>query len=546
MGKQPAFWLLSVALYILFSADPAFADIKQLVMPGPVVEGHARFEKDCERCHVPFKKGSQRQLCLDCHKPLADDLNRKMGYHGRSVAVQAAECKHCHSDHQGRDADILQLDPETFDHKATDFRLEGAHLHLKCAGCHKQEQAEKRIDGSGDPAPQGFYSRAPKDCFSCHRKRDPHDRKLGKNCQDCHQATSWKKVTYRHDKGEFRLKGLHKPVSCVLCHPSQRWKKVAVDCYSCHRLDDSHAGRYGRKCQNCHSEAGPAPEPSKPKSAWKKLVFDHGKTKFALAGKHRKLACDLCHPGQMYGQKLKTDCLSCHRKDDQHRGFYGPKCDQCHTPSSWVKSNFDHQKTTFPLKEKHRKVPCSSCHTRATSAAKLGNACVGCHQLENVHLDSENSRCERCHTPAGWQQSAKFEHDLSRFPLLGLHAVAPCESCHLNAEFRKVGRECLACHKADDKHKGALGRECASCHNPNGWTLWEFDHNAGKKSFKLAGAHRDLACQACHRDPVKEKVKLDRTCAACHRDDDIHRGGFGRNCERCHLDESFKKLRMSS
>ncbi len=543
MWKQPAIWLLFVAFYTLFSAAPASADIKQLVMPGRVIEAHAGFEQQCRRCHQPFKKRAQGQLCLDCHKSLAEDLRQKKGFHGHSSAVAAADCKHCHTEHKGRTADVVLLDRETFDHRLTDFNLEGVHLRVACDACHTPEKREN----AGPPdyaASSGFFSRAAADCYGCHNKAEPHQKRLGKKCQNCHRATSWDKISYSHDKSDFRLNAMHKPVSCVLCHPNQRWKKIADDCYSCHRLNDSHGGRYGKKCQDCHSDKGPAIDPKNPRSAWKKVKFDHRKTKFALEGKHLKLACNLCHPQQLYGQKLKTDCLSCHRHDDRHKGFYGPKCVQCHNTKGWKLSAFDHQKTSFPLRAKHQQVTCRSCHTRPTSAEKLGSRCINCHQLKDVHRNQESRRCERCHTPVGWREGVQFDHDLSRFPLIGLHAVVPCESCHQNVEFRQVRMKCDDCHQRDDKHKRRLGPDCEACHTPNGWTLWQFDH-IGKKSFKLDGAHRDLECLACHKKPVKKKIRLARDCASCHRDQDIHQGAFGRNCERCHLSESFRKLRSS-
>ena len=46
---------------------------EKLVMPGPLVDGHAKLEKDCLQCHVPFSRQSQSNLCLACHKEIAAD-----------------------------------------------------------------------------------------------------------------------------------------------------------------------------------------------------------------------------------------------------------------------------------------------------------------------------------------------------------------------------------------------------------------------------------------------------------------------------------------
>jgi hypothetical protein len=537
--------LLTLNWLCFFGPAMAHADLKQLVMPGPLVEAHAQYEQQCERCHEPFKKRKQADLCLACHKFIATDLNRKTGFHGLSPLVIGSECSHCHTDHEGRQADILMFDPETFDHELTNFKFSGAHKKLACTSCHPPSETDDKPAMMNDLAPQGFYSRAPHNCVDCHAKTSPHKERLGDKCNDCHNEDSWKKVTFDHNKTKFKLNAMHAQVSCVLCHPNQNWKNIAVDCYSCHLLNDAHSGRYGQKCQTCHSDKGPPLPGQAPQSAWMQVSFDHDRTKFKLEGQHRKRACDLCHPQQLYGQQLKTDCFACHQKTDRHAGLYGTRCESCHTSKGWKTSVFDHQKTTFPLRDKHQNLACRNCHTRPTSAEKLGTSCINCHRLDDVHRNPQNERCERCHTPKGWRNETRFDHDLSPFPLLGLHSLVPCESCHQNPQFRATPSTCISCHRADDKHKQRLGSNCEACHTPNGWRLWQFDHNRNPEAFKLEGAHVGLDCLACHQKPIAPgtKISLPRTCAECHAKEDIHRNAFGRNCERCHLNESFKKLR---
>jgi len=84
-----------------------------------------------------------------------------------------------------------------------------------------------------------------------------------------------------------------------------------------------------------------------------------------------------------------------------------------------------------------------------------------------------------CHTPKGWRSSVSFDHDLTKFPLVGLHVHGSVRAVHLTRQYRDVGHECIDCHKKDDVHKGNLGKDCARCHSSNGWKMWEFDH--GKK-----------------------------------------------------------------
>jgi hypothetical protein len=83
------------------------------------------------------------------------------------------------------------------------------------------------------------------------------------------------------------------------------------------------------------------------------------------------------------------------------------------------------------------------------------------------------------------------------------------------------------------------------CHNPNGWSLWQFDHNE-KTKFKLTGAHKNLQCTHCHTAPVQENkdIMTKKTCHNCHMEDDVHRGSFGTPCERCHTPESFQEIKL--
>ena len=123
--------------YTFIFAGPAHAQIETLVMPGKVIEGHAEYEEDCNACHAKFKRAEQRTLCLDCHEDVAVDVNAATGFHGRFDNAREAGCASCHTDHEGRDADIVKLDEGAFDHDFTDFALLGKHGETECAECHE-------------------------------------------------------------------------------------------------------------------------------------------------------------------------------------------------------------------------------------------------------------------------------------------------------------------------------------------------------------------------------------------------------------------------
>lgn len=60
--------------------------------------------------------------------------------------------------------------------------------------------------------------------------------------------------------------------------------------------------------------------------------FDHGKTQFPLTGKHAKASCESCHKSTL--KDTPRDCITCHKKDDVHRGRK-PACADCHVTTDW-------------------------------------------------------------------------------------------------------------------------------------------------------------------------------------------------------------------
>lgn len=61
-------------------------------------------------------------------------------------------------------------------------------------------------------------------------------------------------------------------------------------------------------------------------------AFSHDRTGFPLTGRHVGLACENCHKTTL--KDTSHRCISCHRKNDIHRGRR-PNCDNCHTTKSW-------------------------------------------------------------------------------------------------------------------------------------------------------------------------------------------------------------------
>lgn len=492
-----------------------------LIMPGPLAAAHAEHEKNCGACHASFDKTFQSNLCLDCHEPIAADISGGTGFHGRSPTVRDKQCKTCHTDHIGRDADIVSLDKAVFNHDWTDFPLDGAHASsaVGCAGCH--EEGKKLRE-------------AQRECYSCHRERDVHDGQLGTACADCHQSTRWQDTRFNHDETEFPLTGRHKEVSCASCHVRHRYKETPRECVACHLINDIHDSPVDSRCQDCHRPDG-----------WEEVTFDHAKTQFPLEDKHAQVTCQGCHTGLLFRQETGTKCADCHMANDVHKGRNGIHCDECHNVKSWVDTRFDHDRDTkFPLRGRHSQAQCEACHKSDSREQLPGRECIDCHAAEDIHRGQLRD-CGSCHNEDGWDTHVRFDHDLTSFPLIGMHAAIGCEECHVSGAFKSVASDCRECHAKDDTHEGTLGPRCGDCHNPNDWRLWEFDHNS-RTDFPLSGKHAELVCADCHREPVTGEMQMTTACAGCHEKDNVHARKFrdaGHRCELCHNDTNFEQIK---
>jgi hypothetical protein len=507
-----ALWLLIVAVVAVWHGPTSAATLESALSPGKLSKAHAKLEGECGKCHVPFDRGQQNALCADCHKDVAADIRAQQGFHGRQ---KPQACRSCHTEHKGVDMAIAEFDTQRFDHHQTDFQLRGKHVETTCAKCHERGKR---------------WREAPQDCVSCHRRDDVHKGSLGAKCADCHVESSWKEARFDHSTTRFALKGRHADVRCASCHKGGVYRETPMTCIGCHRGDDRHKGRYGEKCETCHDA-----------SSWKRTLFNHDSdTSYALRGKHRAAKCDSCHVGSLYKDKLGTDCVSCHRKDDRHEGKLGPNCASCHQENSWRETGrFDHQRTRFPLRGKHVQADCKDCH-KSANYREAPSDCYSCHRKDDKHESNLGVACESCHGETGWK-TTRFDHAGTRFALRGGHANVECKSCHVDLRsYRGTTLACSACHRKDDKHEGQLGTACESCHDDSRWKSTRFDH--AKARFALVGAHLRVACADCHKTQRYRDAPSD--CVACHLKDDRHKARLGTACASCHNARAWRLARF--
>ncbi len=588
--------------------------------PEPLSSAHAAWDDraGCEQCHK-LGGGVTEARCLGCHDhaDLAQTLRAGRGLHARFVG---RACTTCHTEHKGRAGRITSWDEvggrRNFDHDRTGFALDGRHAKVACTKCHLKKLASGRTSYLGLKStcdgchgnPHAFTNRAlVKDCESCHPRgggraakltaaqlpfdhaqrtgtaldglhgdakcddchkgnrmpmkrkrtcvgchRQPHGRTFRKSdCTDCHAVSrKFAKASFSHDKTGFELRGVHTRPNCSRCHKRLE-KKPKSTCVGCH--GPTHRRRFdGLGCKSCHANDGDHDR------------FDHAKrTTFALTGKHEALQCRDCHRGKKpwrFERHETAACRDCHTHAKAHDGeFEDKQCGQCHAEGGSKELKFDHNRDArFALTGLHARVECSKCHT--TTKFRIGKlACVDCHA--DNHRGQLGQVCENCHSTSVVFADIVFDHDKTRYPLVGLHQTAKCEGCHVGGDYALGEPACIDCHRADDQHLGALGRDCAKCHEPKPGAS-KFDH-AVLTPFPLTGRHATTDCGYCH---VVEETKIapprvgwtqntpkhpadpqfpvrGGQCADCHFD--VHEGAYGSSCESCHDTGAFSNVQRA-
>jgi mono/diheme cytochrome c family protein len=387
---------------------------------------------------------------------------------------------------------------------------------------------------------------------------------------------------------------LEGPRNCLSCHAGGR-SALSANCLACHkdvgwlieRKRGLHATVTETSCASCHPDHAGASFDLIKWPDGDAQRFDHARAGWALRDKHATTKCDACHatryrlsPAAALAARktgagwtgLEQACASCHA--DPHRGVLGRQCEKCHGAARWnATPGFDHARTRYALTGKHVTTKCADCHLdpRLGLAADAAGRpipryrplafgeCSDCHK--DPHTGALGPRCASCHETQSFKviNTARFDHERTRYPLKGRHAAVKCEKCHdFSTGVSKLLRNprfavCADCHR--DAHGGTAtlaGRnvDCTSCHAVDGWkpaTYTVAQHRLA--AYPLAGQHERVPCAACHvKNPAGVPTitlgtaavwmrPVATRCQACHADD--HNGQLasrpgGAPCERCH------------
>jgi hypothetical protein len=329
---------------------------------------------------------------------------------------------------------------------------------------------------------------------------------------------------------------------CAICHTdiAEQMRDVAT-MHGTLMHDNSNLS-----CRHCHPEHRGADAQL---TAMEDASFPHEVVGFSLkahqlTAAQQPFTCKDCHHGDIT-TFAPDSCDSCHHQMDlgfmtAHTLSFGSACLDCHDGVDRFGKNFDHNGFSFKITGKHIGLACVQCHVDTRGPGDFQRTpqdCYSCHQKDEPHEGRFGFNCADCHTAEGWTP-AKFDHNLAAFKLEGRHAEVPCESCHVNKQFKGTPMDCYSCHQQDDNHNGDFGTDCSACHDPSSWDHVNFDHNRSK--FPLTGAHMSLTCEKCHS--AGQFAGLSTACSSCHTDPVFHAGMFGLDCATCHTTDNWSAV----
>jgi hypothetical protein len=139
-------------------------------------------------------------------------------------------------------------------------------------------------------------------------------------------------------------------------------------------------------------------------------------------------------------------------------------------------------------------------------------------------------------------QPATFDHNATKFPLMGAHISIQCQTCHTNGNFQLAYNGCYNCHSSNynsttNPNHAAAGfpTTCETCHSTSTWAGATFNHTW----FPTNHGNANGVCATCHTNPSDYSVFQ---CTGCHtkaQTDPNHTNVTGyiwnsANCYQCH------------
>jgi hypothetical protein len=490
----------------------------------------------CRACHASLDFKGVKHDCTACHK----DIHR---------GELGADCSRCHTARSFLDREAM-----TKAHQLTRFPLQGGHLAVDCASCHK-------------PGAQGRlqFVATESQCVSCHQENyaaaaNHVAQRFPTTCEDCHTQVTWNRVGRMgagHPTTPIALTGVHSSSQCTDCHASLPYASVKQTCDGCHHADyvntinpkHPDAG-FAVTCTDCHALV----------PGWTGATYTHASAPIPVNAAHATVGCTDCHTTAPYST-VKQTCDGCHHTEyvgttnPNHAGAgYSTDCASCHQiVANWAGAAVNHPTAPLALTGVHANRQCTDCHATGQPYPAVRQTCDGCHHTDYVaaknpdHLAAPFAlTCTDCHgMVAGWA-GATYAHASVPVALTGGHAPAlvTCTQCHTSAPYSTVTRTCDGCHHPDYQlandppHQAAgFAVTCENCHTQTVWATSTFVHPA--TPIAVSGAHTGVGCAACHTTTPYSTVKT--TCDGCHHADYVATAnpnhtaaGYSTDCASCH------------
>ena len=240
--KQPALWLALIVAVVTAASlavvhfEPASLALQQFIKPGPLSPKHAYLGDRCASCHEPTV-GVTVANCTACHA----DAERLLGRQPTAFHASIQECAACHVEHQP-----ANVRPRAMDH------LELAKVGARSLARSSQSDPDSaatlnslktwlRVRNPGEL--DASTARRALNCAGCHDSKDPHVKRFGGDCAQCHVFESWSVTGFRHPPSSSKecVQCHQPPPSHLMGHFSMVSKKIAgkeharVDqCFECH------------------------------------------------------------------------------------------------------------------------------------------------------------------------------------------------------------------------------------------------------------------------------------------------------------------------
>ncbi len=181
----------------------------------------------CFACHVSdtdekWRFKDKGNSCVECHEDIHENFITSTYYPENN-------CSTCHVNETWNSV--------TFNHKNTNWALEGKHLEIACKECHITSTDENSFIQK--------FKGLDSNCTNCHENN--HGKQFEINgvtdCIRCHIYESWVPEKFDHNTTAFPLEGKHAEIECSQCHiaavetenTSFNYKIKKHQCIDCHQ-----------------------------------------------------------------------------------------------------------------------------------------------------------------------------------------------------------------------------------------------------------------------------------------------------------------------